>query len=131
MEITTQQIFEAYQKFKNYCYYDNTSMFTRQVIAEFEKKFFDEKNIGKDFRSIFMNNDHIVRIKQVINDGEDRVLNMLLDKVDCKLIPKSPKENEYSSKIENDIRFITNVKDPTKAIDVASVNCWMGSRKMA
>lgn len=122
MEITTQQIFEAYKKFKNYCYYDNTSMFTRQVIAEFEKKFFDEKNISKDFRSIFMNNDHIVRIKQVINDGEDRVLNMLLDKVDCKLIPKSPKENEYSSKIENDIRFITNVKDPTKAIDVASVN---------
>ena len=65
-EITTQLIFEAYKKFKNYCYYDNTSMFTRQVIAEFEKKFFDEKNIGKDFRSIFMNNDHIVRIKQVI-----------------------------------------------------------------
>ena len=97
-------------------------MFTRQVIAEFEKKFFDEKNIGKDFRSVFMNNDHIVRIKQVINDGEDGVLNMLLDKVDCKLIPKSPRKEEYSSKNENDIRFITNVKDPTKAIDVASVN---------
>lgn len=122
MEITDQQIFEAYKKFKNYCYYDNTSMFTRQVIAEFEKKFFDEKNIGKDFRSIFMNNDHIVRIKQVINNDDDRVLNILLDQVDCKLIPKSPKEDENSSKNENEIRFITNVKDPKKTIDVASVN---------
>lgn len=38
-KISMQQIFEAYKKFKNYCYYDNSSMFTRQVIADFEDDF--------------------------------------------------------------------------------------------
>jgi hypothetical protein len=40
MTISNQQAYEAYRKLKNYFYFDNTSLFIRHQIAEFERDFY-------------------------------------------------------------------------------------------
>lgn len=119
-KINTQQIFETYKKFKNYCYYDNSSMFTRKVIADFENEFFNDQSSSPDFKSLFEGNKHIVSIKKILNDNDEDLLNNMLNEVTCRLIPKSPKVKDGSNK--KGIRLITNVKGDNTSIEVESVN---------
>ena len=47
IEFTVKEVFQAYKKVKHYFYYDNTSLFIRQKIAEFEKNIEQSKKNGQ------------------------------------------------------------------------------------
>lgn len=120
-DISYQEIYEAYKKFKNYCYYDNSSMYARKVIADFEADFFDkDRTKNKGFKELFMEKMSI--LMNILNgkDNNDKELKKLINKVSCILIPKSPKEDDAED--EKEIRFISNVKKTNDKISVDSVN---------
>lgn len=100
MEVTAQQIYEAYRKLKCYYYYDNTTLFIKGQIAEFEEHV--NNGQGKDFRDKF---DRYTENLLAILKGEDKenvLFNSYLKKIDCRLVPKKicDKETEEAAKQE-------------------------------
>ena len=85
-EISTQQAYEAYRKLKNYFYYDNTSLFIRQQIAEFESDFHPsnhEVNVVDLFRS------KVQDVLDILNNTNDDLLDSYLAKIKFRYITKS------------------------------------------
>ncbi len=70
--ISLEEVKIAYKKYKSYVYYDNTSLFMRQQIAEFESSNFEkrlldlhENLVNIDFL-IFEKNEYIDKLIQCI-----------------------------------------------------------------
>ena len=79
-----QKIYEAYRKLKNYYYYDNTSLFTRIRLAEFEEDLNNLKE--KKFKAAFINKTS--DLLAIINNDDSELLDSLLDRIDFKILPK-------------------------------------------
>lgn len=62
---TAIEVFSAYKKFKHYFYYDNTSLFIRHRIAEFEKAIELTKGNDESFNDAFWKKMH--EISELIN----------------------------------------------------------------
>ena len=98
-----QKIYEAYRKLKYYYYYDNTSLFTRIRLAEFEEGLYNLSY--NDFKAAFRKKTS--DLMTIINDDDSgcSLLNSILDRIDYKILPKSVR------KASTDI--CTNVKTDT------------------
>lgn len=118
MKITIQDIFEAYKKFKNYCYYDNTSLYYRKKIAEFEEPLLSGNGGMDEFKQLFSNK--VSDLLEIVNNGDNVKLQALLDQIGCLLIPKSGDDNG-SNTDEKDMTFITN-KTKKDTVLVSKVN---------
>lgn len=95
MGITKQQAYEAYRKLKNYFYFDNTSLFIRHQIAEFERDFYP--SAGKvDVKALFEKK--LDGVLKVLNDNDDQMLNQYLSQIDFRYICKSVVADESENK---------------------------------
>lgn len=100
-EFICQDIYEAYKKLKSYFYYDNTSLFIRKQIADFEENLIKEpfECNDEEFSNRFKD-----KVKGLINalNSEDPVkeLEQYIKQISYKLIPKNVKKESYD--------FITN-----------------------
>ena len=93
--ISIKQAYEAYRKLKNYFYFDNTSLFIRHQIAEFEREFYPSS--GKvDVKAIFEKK--LDGILKVLNDNDDQVLNLYLSQIGFRYICKSVVPDKSESK---------------------------------
>ena len=105
-----QKVYEAYRKLKNYCYYDNSSLFTKKKLAEYEIDFFglDRKAFKKAFK------DKTKDLLEILNgcDKDNQKLNSLLSNIDFTILPKSLKRNV--GKQEENISFISNQTSNSK-----------------
>lgn len=119
MEITKQQLYEAYRKLKNNFYYDNTTLFVKQQIAEFEEQVNAEE--GEDFREKF--DVHTEMLRSVLNgqDDSNALLNSFMGKIKCRLIPKKLYDEHSVEKNESTFIFISNTV-AKKKIRIEQVN---------
>lgn len=133
MNYTLDEIKSAYNKFKNYIYYDNTELLLREKLIEFEtdtKK--DDSNFfnwgisapynEKDkFRNIFSNDNVTIeenlelkfnKILEELNNGDSdsEFFLFLFNKVDVDFFPKKFKSDDS----EINKNFISNVKSKEK-----------------
>lgn len=121
--VTLQDIYSAYRKFKSYYYYDNSNLFIRKQIAEFEKDFDfleDDRTVVKGkIKEKFA---PIVNLLNLLwshhedNDGDilcslsqSTELRDILNRINCYLVPKEiykvPKRDGYhfiTNKVSND-----------------------------
>lgn len=103
-----QIIYEAYRKLKNYFYYDNTSLFIRKRIVEFEECFYNTSTEA-GFKKAFQ--ESMVPLLAILNqeDGWKVRWNELLGQIDCNLLPKTVQEENKSN--DSEISVITNRND--------------------
>lgn len=118
-----QDIYAAYRRFKNYCYYDNSNLFLRFQIAKFEKRFgFESDDYRKELMRVFqpiadfVNSayDYFVEHKNLLGFS---ALDKYLEEVDCYVLPKEVKQ-ESTNKTGH---FISN-KIYNGPIDIKSCN---------
>ncbi|MDQ1150328.1 hypothetical protein QE382_002312 [Sphingobacterium zeae] len=82
-KFTYEEVFLAYKKLKNYYYNDNTSLFIKQRIAEFE----EEIEYGENFeRSLSIKFKSVLKI---LNSSNSKICNYLREVIGCKVTPKS------------------------------------------
>jgi hypothetical protein len=105
MEFTIKDVFTAYKKLKHYYYYDNTTLFIREKIADFEYELFDGKSIEEientDRKAIY---NAFLPILNFVNSDEKAIRKAIAKKISYRITPKS------FHQINNDI--ITN--EPNK-----------------
>lgn len=113
---TIQDLYEAYRKLKSYFYYDNTSLFIRKQIAEFEYENFHKTN------KALTDNEFKIHFETVFSpllnmlnsdNPEDEGLKKYTDKISYKLTPKTIERKSYG--------FITN-KPQLDNLEVAKCN---------
>lgn len=104
---------------KNYFYYDNTSLFIRKRIVEFEKCFY-ETSTEEGFKKAFQG--RMLPLLAILNQevGWEGKWNELLGQIDCNLLPKEivQEENESSGPA---ISVITNRSDDSN-MKITKVN---------
>lgn len=113
-DFTYQDIYEAYRKLKSYFYYDNTSLFIRKQIADFETDLVKEpfESDSTDFKKRFEEKTKILR--NALNHKDPvKELEQYIKDISYKLIPKNVEEETYD--------FITN-KSSSKKITVSKCN---------
>ena len=107
-----QSIYAAYRRFKNYCYYDNSNLFYRLQIAEFEEKqfHFDSEDPRKELSKVFQ------PISDLLNSAYDyfvanhnslsgfSMLDNYLKDIDCYVVPKEVEQDNTNKAGQ----FITN-----------------------
>ena len=98
--IENQQAYEAYRKLKNYFYFDNTSLFIRQQIAEFERDFHPAQG-DVDVKSTITSK--LKGVLKIVNDNDDRQLEAYLKRITFRYYTKTV---ETSKEPEN--AFIIN-----------------------
>lgn len=111
---TYQDIYEAYRKLKSYFYYDNTSLFIRKQIADFETDLVQEPfNCNDaDFKKRFEQKTKL--LKDALNHKDPvKKLEQCIKKISYKLIPKNVDTESFN--------FITN-KSSSKQISVSKYN---------
>lgn len=99
-----QKIYEAYRKLKNYYYYDNTSLFTRIRLAEYENDLY--KLEKAKFKKVFADKTSDLLDILESRDKNDEKLNTLLGKIDFKILPKSMKEIDQKDDLM--VTYISN-----------------------
>ncbi len=82
-KFTYEEVFFAYKKLKNYYYNDNTSLFIKQRIAEFEEGI----EYGEDFEESLKAKFNDVLL--LLNSPKTKIVNYLRDVIGCKVTPKS------------------------------------------
>ncbi len=91
--ITYQQAYEAYRKLKNYFYFDNTSLYIRHQIAEFERDFYSvQKQI--DVKDLFKKK--LEGILKVLNENDDKQLEDYLKQLNFRYYTKAVESQEKS-----------------------------------
>lgn len=119
--IEIQEIYEAYRKLKSYFYYDNTALFIRKKIAEFESSFHSKANDDslENFISLFKSEMSDL-LNVVNNEGnwEDVWQRWLKEDVDCVVLPKELSDQTVSG---GTIMYVNN-KTNEKEVKVQSVN---------
>ncbi len=84
--ITYQQAYEAYRKLKNYFYFDNTSLFIRRQIAEFERDFHPAQGVVT-VKEIFEKK--LQGVLRVLNDNDDEQLEAYLNQLSFRYYTKA------------------------------------------
>lgn len=84
--ITYQQAYEAYRKLKNYFYFDNTSLFIRRQIAEFERDFHPAQG-EVVVKEIFEKK--LQGVLRVLNDNDDEQLEAYLNQLSFRYYTKA------------------------------------------
>lgn len=84
--ITYQQAYEAYRKLKNYFYFDNTSLFIRRQIAEFERDFHPAQG-EVVVKEIFEKK--LQGVLRVLNDNDDEQLEAYLNQLSFRYYTKT------------------------------------------
>ena len=119
--IEIQELYEAYRKLKSYFYYDNTSLFTRKKIAEFESKFHSKANDDSKRKFKLLFKSEMSDLLTVVNNEgnwEEIWNGWLKEDVDCIILPK-----EISDQTNPDITIMyVNNKTNEKEVKVKSVN---------
>lgn len=127
--VTLQDIYSAYRKFKNYYYYDNSNLFIRQQIAEFEKDLDFRKNkkaikdkIANLFEQVVIFLNHLWELSAAGGDvmtylNQSPELREYLNKISCYVIPKEVSKVEKA----DGYHFITN-KVSNEMIELESCN---------
>lgn len=82
-KFTRDEVFLAYKKLKNYYYTDNTSLFIKQRIAEFEA----DIEFGNKFEESL--EERLNRVVTLLNSPEKEILKYLEEEINCKVTPKS------------------------------------------
>ena len=98
--ISYQQAYEAYRKLKNYFYFDNTSLFIRRQIAEFERDFHPTQG-EIDVKSLFEKK--LQGVLNVLNDNDDKQLEVYLKKLSFRYYTKA-----VEPQVEPEESFIIN-----------------------
>ena len=97
--ISLEEVKIAYKKYKSYVYYDNTSLFMRQQIAEFESSNFEKRLVDLheniDFL-IFEKNEYIDKLIQDISYW--------------KLPKRIPSENNNANQLLTNYRLTSNIE---------------------
>ena len=91
--IDYQQAYEAYRKLKNYFYFDNTSLFIRKQIAEFERDFHPAQG-NAEVKKIITSK--LKGVLKVINDNDDRQLEAYLKRMSFRYYTKAVESSEES-----------------------------------
>lgn len=127
--VTLQDIYSAYRKLKNYYYYDNSNLFIRQQIAEFEEGLDLRKNkktikdkIATLFEPVVDLLNHLWNLcadEENIGDSlrQSEEFNGELNKISCFVIPKeiTKREKTYN------YHYITN-KVSNETVELANCN---------
>lgn len=100
-KITYQQAYEAYRKLKNYFYFDNTSLFIRNQIAEFERDFHSSDG-DVDVKSVFQQK--LEGVLKVLNENDDKQLESYLNRMYFRYYTKSVEKPDEP----DDDKFIIN-----------------------
>lgn len=113
-EFTYQDIYEAYRKLKSYFYYDNTSLFVRKQISDFEADLVTEpfECDDKEFKQRFEGKTKIL-IDALNHENPVKELEQFIKQISYKLIPKNIEKEPHD--------FITN-KSSSKEITVSKCN---------
>lgn len=82
-EFTYEEIFIAYKKLKNYYYNDNTSLFIKQRIAEFEEDIKYGEDLEESLKARFN------KVLLLLNSAKINIENYLKEEIDFKVTPKS------------------------------------------
>jgi len=89
---TVQDVFSAYKKLKHYYYYDNTSLFIRKRIADFEMELHsnnDSPLFNKDYQINARLEGFFQRIVDIVNGDLDNIKVYIEKNVNYKITPKS------------------------------------------
>lgn len=118
-----QDIYAAYRRFKNYCYYDNSNLFLRLQIAKFEEQFdFDSDAPRGVLSRVFQ------PIADLLNSACDyfranksllgfTALDKYLERISCNVVPKEIEQDNANKAGQ----FITN-RISNEPIGVKSCN---------
>ena len=120
---TTQELYEAYRKLKNYYYYDNSSIYPCLRIAEFEQDL-NQLSTKADFIREFRQK--MKKVKNLFTATEEDVDSLfasLLSKVTYKLLPK-PMKQETKEKPNICSTFLTN-QVSSETIDIGAYNIYI------
>lgn len=91
MTISNHQAYEAYRKLKNYFYFDNTSLFIRHQIAEFERDFHPAQ--GKVvIRDMFEKK--LSPVLKILNENDNNLLLEYLNNISFRYYTKSVESQE-------------------------------------
>src|SRR5690606_10134305 len=89
-KFTYDEVFLAYKKLKNYYYTDNTSLFIKQRIAEFES----DIAFGEEFEESLASKFN--EVLTLLNAPKSRIFKYLKEVIDCKVTPKSLVEKKVN-----------------------------------
>lgn len=87
-KFTYEEVFLAYKKLKNYYYNDNTSLFIKQRISEFEEEIEFGDNFEESLSSKFN------EVVSLLNSSENKIFKYLQKSIECKVTPKSLAEKK-------------------------------------
>lgn len=112
---TVEDIYQAYRKFKSNVYYDNTSLFLRKKIAEFETGIINKDCISDI--TVFKNNfsKRVERLLNILNSPNDE----FPFSIDVKYHPKKIKPTPSK---KNNSNFITNQLPTGENIEIEQYN---------
>lgn len=97
-------IFNAYKKLKSYAYYDNSNLFLRQQIAEFEYE-----NIDQKLNSLYDKLLSLIYVPEFLHDSNE-YFNELIKQMGYRLFPKNFYSEELNSKIISNFKYDKNIK---------------------
>ncbi len=98
--ISYQQAYEAYRKLKNYFYFDNTSLFIRHQIAEFERDFHPAQG-QVDVKAMFEKK--LNGVLKILNENDDSLLTSYMNQLNFRYYTKAVESQE-----ETENSFIIN-----------------------
>ena len=108
---TEQDIYEAYRKFKSYVYYDNTSLFVRKQIAEYEADLIQDTIItefdNEIFKELFKNKTE--KLLSILNMESLSGIDIYIEDIKSKFVPKTiseadQKRNFITNKLQEEIK---------------------------
>ena len=114
IEFTYQDLYEAYRKLKSYFYYDNTSLFIRKQISDYEFELVKQPIECNDVEFKKRFEEKTKELKKALNHKDERkALKKYINNISYKLVPKNIEKESYE--------FITN-KSFSKDVIVSKCN---------
>ncbi len=100
--ISLEEIKTAYKKYKGYVYYDNTSLFMRQQIAEFESSDFENRLLDL--------HGNLVNIDFLLFEENEYINKLIQDMSYWKLPKRIPNENNSANQLLTNYRLNSNIE---------------------
>ena len=100
--ISLEEIKTAYKKYKSYVYYDNTSLFMRQQIAEFESSDFENRLLDL--------HGNLVNIDFLFFEENEYINKLIQDMSYWKLPKRIPSENNNANQLLTNYRLTSNIE---------------------
>jgi hypothetical protein len=125
LDFTEAEVFKAYKKLKHYFYYDNTSLFIREKIAEFENEI-ESNSDHPNYESAFRN-----RMRTIASNLNRKPIkfwqNYFEQKIDYRITPKSLHKKQslvLTNRTQQDVLHVERINlfiDTTVEIHIISV----------